>query len=57
MTGVALVGYSGSLAKGAITNFLSFTVQEDEGAELGKVLIGQSTHLALTLPTANQLMH
>jgi len=56
MTGVALVGYSGSLAKNVITDFLGPTLQEDEGAQVAKVLIGQSTHLALTPPTVNQLM-
>jgi len=56
MTGVALVGYSGSLAKDIITDFLGSTVQEAESAQLGKVLIGQSTYLALTPPMANQLM-
>jgi hypothetical protein len=48
MTGVALVGYSGSLVKDVIKESLFgikptyASVQEAEDAQVGKVLVGQS---------------
>jgi hypothetical protein len=56
MTGVALVGYSGSLVKDVIKESLFgikpiyASVQEAEDAQVGKVAVGQSH----TYPTRHQ---
>lgn len=57
VTGVALVGYSGSLAKGAtIEMFLSSTAHEDEGAQPGNVFVGVFFILFAQVFTATQFV-
>lgn len=64
MSGVALVGYSGSLARNVIKESLwgirptYATIQEAEDAEVGKVLVGpsmSSLHTATTSPIHPQV--